>query len=182
MAHAPSLDRWYALAVVSGRERKVRERILDRLRIGRLDSSDLELICPEEEIVVVRGASDQKPSRRMTLPGYILLSCRRLTPDRVAAIRGTTDVLGFLGGDDSPSAMRESEVDALLGSQQTGAKRLSRRAWTVGQGVTIIAGPLTDFTGTIDELDEGRQTATISVEIFGRQTPAQVAFDQLRAA
>jgi len=180
---ATKVDYWYALAVVSGHERKVRQRILDRLKRAGLTTPDLEILCPDEEITIGRGTSDQKTVHRLTLPGYMLIRCRHLTPARIASIKGVSGVLSFLGGSDNPQPLRGREIENLLGQEhQSPRRREGGPLWKVGQNVVIIEGPLSEFTGTIGDIDSRQEHATVLVEIFGRQTPAQVDFRHLRAA
>jgi transcriptional antiterminator NusG len=181
---SPTLDRGYALAVVSGRERSIRAKILDRLERAGLVGADLEIICPDEEIVVDRGTPERHVTRKMTLPGYILVRCRNLTDARVASIKGVTGVLQFLGGDERPRPLKPTEVEHILGTAQKpgAAKRLSEPMWNVDQEVTITAGPLENFSGRITSINASKQTAVIALEIFGRITPAEVQFRNLRRA
>lgn len=177
-----TLEHWYALSVVAGREKSIRKRILERLDKANLTSPDLILICPDEEVILARGTSEQQRTRRLTLPGYILMSCRHLTTSRIVSIKGTAGVLGFLGGNEKPKPLPETEVDHILGhAHYTAAGRRAENAWQKGQEVTIIEGPMSDFSGTIEKIDQRHNVATVLIEIFGRQTSVQVPGHQLRA-
>jgi len=179
----PTLQRWYALAVVAGRERATRTRILDRLERAGMKTDDLTIVCPDEEVIVDRGTPERHVERKLTLPGYLLLSVRHLSETMIVTITNVNGVMSFLGGDDDPKPLSQKEVDHMLGTVAgTPARRRSGPVWAIGQNVQITEGPLADFIGTISSVNESQETATVEVEIFGRQTPAQVSYRNLRAA
>lgn len=178
MATMQSLERWYALAVITPRERKIKGQIEDKLRRAGLDN--IEIICPEEDVVVDGGpGKDRQTVKRLTIPGYLLIRGRRLSPDQLLMIRRIGGVLGWMGGDESPTPLGPNELDRILG-QRPQQRIAGRSAFSVDDEVVVIEGPLADFRGSIKEINEGKQEATVEVEIFGRTTPAQVPFASLR--
>jgi transcriptional antiterminator NusG len=179
---SPTLDRWYALAVIAGRERSIRTKILDRLERANLVKADLEIICPDEEVIIDRGTPERHIERKMTLPGYMLVRCRHLSTARIASITGVTGVMHFLGGDENPKPLTRAEVEHILGNEQKPGtpKRAAEPMWSIDQQVTITDGPLADFAGIITSINPSKQTAVVAVEIFGRATPAEVPFRNLR--
>jgi transcriptional antiterminator NusG len=169
------LTNWYALAVTPGREAKVRQTILNRLEKRGIKIPALALICPEEEVIVGR---DRTRKMRMKLPGYILLHCRRLEPEAINQISMASGVLEFLGGNDHPTPLPSDQVDKMIGVSK--APTPTKALYNVGDQVTIIDGPFSDFTATITDLNHEQLSAKVEIEIFGRQTPAQVSLHQIR--
>jgi transcriptional antiterminator NusG len=180
-----SLQRTYALAVVAGRERATRERILERLERAGMDTTNLVITCPDEEVIVDKGTPERHVERKLTLPGYLLISARKLSETMIVTIANVNGVMSFLGGDDNPKPLSHQEVEHMMGSTGTGTSSTTRHAgptWQIGQEVQVTEGPLSDFRGAISGINEGQDTATVDIEIFGRQTPTQVPFRHLRKA
>ena len=179
-----SLGAWYALAVAPGRERKIREHILDLLERNDLMLPELSIVCPEEEIVIDGPQGETERKRRTSMPGYLLVHCRRLSEDVINTMVRVAGVTQFLGGNERPSALAPSEVDRLVGSSGSGGPAIVKRTSLFNQGdeVRIMEGPLADFTGKIIEINNDTGMAQVEVEIFGRATPTQVKIRSLKTA
>lgn len=178
----PTLERWYALAVISGRERKARSQIQEKLRRAGLESRHLQIICPDEEVLVQTPGGERESRRRLTLPGYLLIGGRSLGADLLLLMRSVPNTLGFLGGDDHPTPLRPTEIDKMLSRRAADGKVALKVQFSEGDEVRIVEGPMSDFTGRLTEVSVSRQTGTVEVEIFGRATPVQVSFAQMRKA
>lgn len=169
---------WYVLAVQAGKEKNVRQRVIERLQKYKRAVSGLEIIAPEEE-VIVRSGNESERKRRMSLPGYLLLRSRPIPDESLVVISQAPGVIGFLGGNENPSPVPEREVLAILG---TGGEVQQRREsiFSEGDEVTIVEGPLADFSGQIVELFLDKGEARVEIEIFGRSTPSTVSLHSLR--
>jgi len=176
-----SLSHWYALVVVAGREDSIRNKILDHLQRRSVRIPGLSIICPDEEVVIDGVGGDRKRKRRMSLPGYILVSCRRLDENSINTILQVNGVMEFLGGNEHPTALPAVEVDKLLG-HQTETAATGAQLFNDGDEVRITDGPLADFTGKVSAVNEHTGTATVEVEIFGRTTKATTPLRQLQPA
>jgi transcriptional antiterminator NusG len=173
---------WYALAVIAGQEKKTRERILDRLERRNQSVRGLSIIAPEEE-VTVRIGNEPKRKRQMAMPGYLLLYSSRIPDESLQTIARVKGVLGFLGGNEKPTPLPPREVEQIIGADVPGDQPLRRSnesLFAVGDVVTIVEGPLSDFSGSILEISTEREEAKVAVEIFGRQTPSAVPLRSLR--
>ena len=104
---------WYVLRAVSGKEMKVKEYIDAEIKNGRLGGHVSQVLIPTEKVKALRG-NKQVIKERLYLPGYVLVEAR-LVGETVHELRNTPNVLGFLGGMDSPTPLRESEVNRILG-------------------------------------------------------------------
>jgi len=175
-----SVSRWYALVVIAGREESIRKKILDNLERSSTQIPNLSIICPDEEVILEGRAGERERKRRMSLPGYILVYCRRLSESNINAITRVPGVMEFLGGNERPTPLPPTEVDKLLGHQSESGTTSEQKLFDVGMEVTITEGPLAGFTGTTSSLNESAGTANVDVEIFGRATKTQAPLRQLR--
>lgn len=174
------MKKWYVLAVQAGKEKTVRERIVQRLEKRNQAVSDLRIIAPEEE-VSVGSRGEIKRKRRMSMPGYLLLHSRNIPNTALVIIKQSPGVLGFLGGDESPSVVPESEILGILGRDASEVQHRERESlFRVGDSVMLVDGPLAEFSGQILEVFPDRQEARVEVEIFGRSTPSTVPLQSLR--
>lgn len=174
--------KWYALAVNSGQEKRIRERIIERLERNKISVPGLSIMAPEEEIVLRSGGKEPTRKRRMAMPGYLLLHCSRSIPDKafpeIERVRG---VLSFLGQEDNPLPLPPAEVEKILGTDSsTPIKAQSKSLFQPGDEVQILDGPMTEFMGKIIQVDDSKEEAKIEVEIFGRSTPTTVPLRSLR--
>ena len=171
------LTSWYVLAVTAGREQKVKKTILNRLERRAVTVIDLELVCPEEEVIVSDGKVREK-KMKLQLPGYILLKCRNLNTDGINTITSAAGVMGFLGPDDKPTKLPHAQVLKMLG--ESGNVRRIESLFTEGDEVTITEGPFSDFSAKITEVNMDAENVHVNIEIFGRVTPAQVSLHHIK--
>lgn len=172
-----SLNNWYALAVTSGNEHKVRKNILNRLDRRGVIIPNLSLLCPEEEVVVGKGSAREK-KMQMQLPGYILLHCRSINDRAIREIANTSGVIEFLGGNDNPSPLPADQVSQMVGGPTS--KRSRAPLFKLDDEVTITDGPLSGFIGRITEVNEDQDQVQVDVEIFGQLTKAQVSIHNIK--
>ena len=129
------------------------------------------------------------------MPGYLLVNMN-LTDDSWQLVKNTPGVTGFVGASNNPVPLNQGEVDRLLnrdaapaaagtaaggGGTAAGAERVRPRAqFTIGESVKVVSGPLSDFSGEISEINEDAAKLKVLVSIFGRETPVEVGFDQVK--
>lgn len=175
---ATTYEKWYALAVVSGRERKISREISTRLDRGGYKGIDI--VCPDEEVILDKGTESRRVVRRLTLPGYLLIHGRSINNAALMTIRNVTGVLGFLGGDeDEPHPLPRGDIEKILGLPSKGSAE-RKAAFAVGDHVRITDGPMTDFEGLVSAVNESQDTAVVELEIFGRTTPTTVSFRHMQ--
>jgi transcriptional antiterminator NusG len=102
-----------------------------------------------------------------------------LNEDSWSLVKGTPGVTGFVGASNEPVPLTQDEVNRLLHREQEARPR-SRATFTIGESVKVISGPLSDFSGEISEVNEDAQRLKVLVSIFGRETPVEVGFDQVK--
>jgi transcriptional antiterminator NusG len=177
-------NKWYALRVVSGKERKIRDYIENEVKRSGWDVYITQILVPTEKVYkVVNGKKTIK--EKNFFPGYILIEALegKLNGDIISTFRNITGVIHFLGKE-TPTPLRKSEVNRILGKvdeqQETG--ETANEPFLVGEKVRITDGPFNDFKGTIEEINEEKKKLKVVVMIFGRRTPVEVNFMQVEKA
>ena len=170
---------WYVLRAISGKEAKVKEYIDAEIKNGRLGGHVSQVLIPTEKVVQVRG-SKRVIKERNYLPGYVLVEAR-LVGETIHELRNTPNVLGFLGGMDNPSPLRESEVNRILGkADEMEAEPLEVEIpYMPGEKVKVTDGPFSGFSGVIDKVDNEKKKVTVNVKVFGRVTGLDLGFMQV---
>ncbi|MCB9276125.1 MAG: transcription termination/antitermination factor NusG [Lewinellaceae bacterium] len=173
--------RWYSLRVISGKERKIKERIELEIERSGWSSFITQVLVPTEKVYKIRNGK-KVISERNILPGYILIEAipSQLTGEVVQAIANIPNVIHFLGRD-NPIPMRASEANRMLGkvdeSQEAGEAMIE--PFIVGETVKIIDGPFSEFVGDIQEVNEEKKKLKVIVKIFGRGTEVELNFMQV---
>ena len=173
--------RWYSLRVISGKEKKIKEKI--DLEISRNEWTDivLQVIVPIEKVYKMRNGKKQTIERNI-LPGYILVEAipEKFSGEIINAISNLTNVIHFLGKT-NPIPMTQQEANRMLGkadeSQLGGEAMLD--PFLVNETVKIIDGPFKDFVGDIKEVNEEKKKLKVIVKIFGRGTEVELNFGQV---
>jgi transcriptional antiterminator NusG len=170
---------WYVLRAVSGKEAKVKEYIDAEIKNGRLGGNVAQVLIPTEKVVQVRNGK-RVVKERNYLPGYVLVEAR-LVGEIAHELRFTPNVLGFLGGLDNPTPLRESEVNRILGKVDEMQEETVDVAipFEVGEAVKVIEGPFNGFSGVIEKVDNEKKKVTVTVKVFGRSTGLDLGFMQV---
>ena len=171
----------YSLRVISGKERKIKERI--ELEIDRSKWGDFitQVLVPTEKVYKIRSGK-KVISERNILPGYILIEAvpTQLSGEIIQTIANIPNVIHFLGRN-NPVPMRPSEANRMLGkvdeSQEAGEAMIE--PFIVGETVKIIDGPFSEFVGDIQEVNEEKKKLKVIVKIFGRGTEVELNFVQV---
>ena len=170
---------WYVLRAISGKEAKVKEYIDAEIKNGRLGGHVSQVLIPTEKVKALRG-NKQVIKERLYLPGYVLVEAR-LVGETVHELRNTPNVLGFLGGMDNPTPLRESEVNRILGKvdELEDEPQEMEIPYVVGESVKVVDGPFSGFSGTIEKVDEEKKKVTVIVKVFGRNTGLDLGLMQI---
>ena len=173
--------RWYSLRVISGKERKIKERI--ELEVKRSGWEDVvtQILVPTEKVYKIRSGKKIVQERNI-LPGYILVQAlsKHFTGEMIQAIANIPNVIHFLGRN-NPIPMNENEANRMLGkvdeSQDMGEALIE--PYIVGETVKITDGPFNNFIGDILEVYEDKKKLKVSVKIFGRPTEVELNYIQV---
>ncbi|MBB5514015.1 transcriptional antiterminator NusG [Rubricella aquisinus] len=171
--------RWYTVHVLSNFEKKIAESIMEQVEKLGLEDEIGEVLVPTEEVIEMRKGKKVQTERRF-MPGYILIKMD-MTDRAYHLVVSTNRVTGFLGPQGKPIPLRQSEVDQLLNQVEEGVERpRSLISFDVGETVTVTDGPFESFSGMVEEVDEENQRLKVTVSIFGRATPVELEYTQVR--
>ena len=173
--------RWYSLRVISGKEKKIQERIL--LEIERSGWKDFVfgVVVPTEKVYKIRNGKKVMQERNL-LPGYILIEAIgvKLNGDVAKIIADIPNVIHFLGKE-QPIPMTQAEANRLLGKvdESTESGETLSEPFLIGETVKIIDGPFAEFVGDIQEVNEEKKKLKVIVKIFARGTEVELNFMQV---
>jgi transcription termination/antitermination protein NusG len=169
--------RWFVINTYSGHENKVKHNIEHRVSTMDQQSNIRQVMVPTEQVSEMKDGQKVQTERR-TMPGYVLVNME-LNDDTWSLVKNTPGVTGFVGSRDKPVPLSKPEVDRLL-HRETAERPRTRAQFQVGEQVKVISGPLSDFSGEIAEINEDAARLKVLVSIFGRETPVEVGYDQVK--
>ena len=168
---------WYAINTYSGHENKVKHNLEHRIISMNQKGAIRRIVIPTETITEMKD--NQKVEKEVrTMPGYLLVNME-LDEDSWTLVKGTPGVTGFVGASNEPVPLTQMEVDRLL-KKEVAVRERTRASFGIGESVKVISGPLSDFSGEISEINEDAARLKVLVSIFGRETPVEVGFDQVK--
>jgi len=169
--------RWYALNTYSGHENKVKHNLEHRVTSLGQERHVRQVVIPMEQISEMKDGQKVQVERR-TMPGYVLVNMD-LNEDSWGLVKNTPGVTGFVGASNRPVPLNQAEIDRLL-HRESAERPRARAQFTIGESVKVVSGPLSDFSGEISEVNEDAARLKVLVSIFGRETPVEVGFDQVK--
>jgi transcriptional antiterminator NusG len=169
--------RWYVVNTYSGHEKKVKQNLEHRVSSLGQQRAVRQIVVPTETVSEMKDNQKIQVEKR-TMPGYVLVNMD-LNEDSWSLVKNTPGVTGFVGASQEPVPLTQLEVDRLL-HRETAERPRSRAQFDVGESVKVISGPLSDFSGEIAEINEDASRLKVLVSIFGRETPVEVGFDQVK--
>ena len=166
--------KWYVAHTYSGYENKVKEDLEKTVENRGLQDMILEISYPTEEVVEMKDGKRKVVTRKM-LPGYVMI--KMIMNDKTwYIVRNTRGVTGFVGPDSKPVPLTPEEVEVMLSTQENSVEF----GIAIGEEVRILAGPLENFTGTVEDVDTVRQKLTVKVKMFlGREMPVEVDLSEV---
>lgn len=173
--------RWYSLRVISGKEKKIKERM--ELEIQRSGWGDFvtHILVPTEKVYKIRAGKKVIMDRNI-LPGYILVEAypSKFSGEIIQTLSNMTNVIHFLGRN-KPIPMQQSEANRMLGKvdDSQGSLEAMIEPFLVGETIKIIDGPFNDFVGDVKEVNDEKKKLTVIVKIFGRGTEVELNFMQV---
>jgi transcriptional antiterminator NusG len=170
--------RWYIIHTYSGFEKKVKESLESRVQAFGLQEKIGKVLIPTEPVTEIRGGK-KYTVERMFYPGYVLVQMDM--DDHVwHVVKSTPRVTGFVGTGQQPTPLSEDEVNQIVFRVSTGKDKPKIKVkFEKSETVRIIDGPFANFNGTVDEVNEDRETLKVMVTIFGRATPVELEFGQV---
>ena len=168
---------WFVINTYSGHENKVKANLEHRIISMNQAQRFRRVVVPTEQVIETKDGQKVQTEKRV-YPGYLLVNMD-LNDDAWSVVKNTPGVTGFVGASNEPVPLTQSEVDRLL-HQETAERPRSRAQFSIGESIKVVSGPLSDFSGEISEVNEDAQRLKVLVSIFGRETPVEVGFDQVK--
>jgi transcriptional antiterminator NusG len=170
--------RWFVINTYSGHENKVKHNLEHRVETMGQQNRVRQVVVPTESVSEIKDGKKVQVEKR-TMPGYVLVNME-MTDDVWGLVKNTPGVTGFVGSRNKPVPLSAPEVDRLLHRESAADRPRARAQFDVGETVKVISGPLSDFSGEIAEINEDAARLKVLVSIFGRETPVEVGYDQVK--
>ena len=177
---------WYVIHSYAGYENRVKQNLETRMTTLNMEDFIFQVEVPMEEVVEIKGGQ-RKRVKRNKFPGYVLVRMD-LTNESWGVVRNTPGVTGFVGNAHEPYPLTLDEVVKILLEEQPEEVSGKQKApaevkvldFEVGDSVTVIDGPFATLQATINEINADSQKVKGLVEIFGRETPVELSFNQIQ--
>ena len=164
---------WYVVHTYSGYENKVKANIEKTIENRHLEDQILEVRVPMQDVVEMRNGAKKQVSKKL-FPGYVLINMV-MNDDTWYVVRNTRGVTGFVGPGSKPVPLTEAEMLPLGISNENVVIDFA-----VGDSVVVIGGVWKDTVGMIQSINESKQCVTINVDLFGRETPVEISFTEIK--
>lgn len=172
--------KWYVLRAVSGKEAKVKEYLDAAIKHDPVLSANVgQVLLPTEKYAMLRNGK-RVIKEKLFLPGYVLVEAN-LQGEVAHTLRFMPNVLGFLGGLDNPTPVKQADVNRILGNaEETAIENVELNVpYSVDETVKVTEGPFSGFSGIIEEVNAEKRKLKVMVKIFGRKTPLELGFMQV---
>lgn len=181
-AEASMEKKWYIINVQSGCEGTAKTAIEERIRTLKLEDYFGEILIPAENVVQLVKGQKQTKSRKF-FPGYMFVNMV-LNDNTWHLVRNASKVTGFVGGTKTrPPEVSEAEVMRVTQQMAVGMEKpRAKIKFSLGENVTVVDGPFSNFNGTVEEINEDKGKVKVLVSIFGRPTPVELDFIQVEKA
>lgn len=170
--------RWYVLHTYSGREAKVRDTIERLIRSSGMEDSFGKVLVAIEEVAEMKKGK-KTVSKRKLFPSYILIEME-MTDETWSLVENVPGVTHFVSGGNRPVPIPTKDVDRILGRMEKTEGIIPEVPFTIGEHVSVIDGPFSEFTGIVDEITPEKGKLKVLVSIFGRETPVELDFLQVK--
>lgn len=171
--------RWYIINCQTGCEATAKSAIEERIRSQKLEESFGEILIPSESVISLGKKGQKQTKSRKFFPGYIFVQMV-LNDQTWHLVRHSSKVTGFVGGSTRPPEVPESEVLRVTQQMVGGAEKPRAKVkFQLGESVVVVDGPFSNFSGTVEEINEDKGKVKVLVSIFGRPTPVELDFIQV---
>lgn len=167
---------WFVVHTYAGYENKVKANLASRIQSMNMEDKIYDVVVPTEEVMELKGGKRQLVSKKV-FPGYIMVRML-LDDDSWYAVRNTPGVTGFVGSGAKPMPLDRDEVSRILAPPEEERMR-PRLEFEEGEVVSVVTGAFAGMSGPIAEINADQQTVKVLVDIFGRETPVTLGFDQV---
>ena len=172
--------KWYVLRAVSGKEAKVKEYLEALMKKDAMLAAHAgQILLPTAKYAQLRNGK-RVVKEKLFLPGYVLVEAN-LQGEIAHTLRFMPNVLGFLGGLDNPTPVRQSDINRILGTAEETIIKTEEASvpYMVDEAVKVTDGPFSGFSGIIEEVNTEKRKLKVMVKIFGRKTPLELGYNQV---
>jgi transcriptional antiterminator NusG len=173
----PQERRWYVIHTYSGYEEAVARNLKQRIESLGMEDKIFNVLVPKEKKIKIRGGKKEIVEEKI-YPGYVFVEMI-VTDDSWYVVRNTPNVTGFVGSGTTPIPVSEQEMNELLKRIEVKEPQYKIEV-KIGDLVKIIDGPFKDFDGRVSEVDEERGKVKVTINLFGRDTPVELDYLQIR--
>ena len=167
---------WFVVHTYAGYENKVKGSLETRITSMNMEDKIFEVVIPMEDVMEIKAGKKQIVQKKV-FPGYLLVRMY-LEDDSWYVVRNTPGVTGFVGSGAKPTPLASREVDKIL--QVKPAEKLKPRLeFEAGESIRVTTGPFANFTGTVSEINFEQSKLKVLVNIFGRETPVELSFEDV---
>ena len=164
---------WYVVHTYSGYENKVKANIEKTIENRHLEDQILEVRVPMQDVVELKDGASRQVQKKM-FPGYVLINMV-MNDDTWYVVRNTRGVTGFVGPGSKPVPLTKEEMRPL--GVQSDSVQID---FAEGDNVVVTGGVWKDTVGVIQAINENKQSVTINVDLFGRETPVEISFTEIK--
>ena len=171
---------WFVINTYSGHENKVKTNLEHRIVSMSQQPAFRRVVVPTEQVIETKDGQKVQTEKRV-LPGYVLVNMS-MSDESWTVVKGTPGVTGFVGAGAKPVPLSQPEVDRILhhGAPTGGQAQKAQVEFSLGESVKVTSGPLSDFDGEIVDVNADQQKLKVLVDIFERQVPVELGFDQVK--
>ncbi|MBU1167129.1 transcription termination/antitermination protein NusG [Patescibacteria group bacterium] len=168
---------WYVLHTYSGYEENVAENLNQRIESMNMKDKIFNVLVPKEKKIKIRNGKRHIVEEKI-YPGYVLVEMI-VTDDSWYVVRNTPNVTGFVGSGTVPTPVSQGEIESL--QKRMGIEEPKYKIdVSVGESIKVVDGPFKDFDGRVDSIDEEKGKVKVLVNMFGRETPVELDFLQIK--
>ncbi len=189
MDASPAINRWYAVQVASGCEKKVKQNLEQRLQTLDVADRIVQIAIPQTPMIKVRKDGSRATSEEKVFPGYVLVRMV-LDDDTWQVVKNTPNVINFVGSEErrrygrgrghvKPLPLGRAEVERIFRQSQE-QEPVVKIDMEVGDQIQVLNGPFKDFEGEVIEVSPERSKLKALLSIFGRDTPVELEFTQVK--
>lgn len=171
--------RWYVIHTSSGAEKRVKQLILDHAAKHEMSKYFEEIVVPVIDVSEVKRGKVVQVEKKI-MPGYVLIKMN-MNDEVWHLIKNIPKITGFLGEKSKPSPLTDKEIESVFSQIEIQSKGIATaKLYSIGESVTVVDGPFDTFSGIIEEVDNDKKRVRVSVLIFGKATPIDLSFTQVK--
>ena len=167
---------WYVVHTYAGYENKVKANLASRIQSMNMEDKIYDVVVPTEDVMELKSGKMQSVQKKV-FPGYILVRME-LDDDSWYVVRNTPGVTGFVGSGAKPTPLDAHEVTKILAPKSEDRPK-PKLQYEVGEVVSVIGGAFAGYSGPVNAIDVDKQRVTVLLDLFGRETPVELTFEQV---